>query len=123
MNEAQAVAPRTSSVGWLPLAMSAALIVGVGWLAYLESFGRRPPQGNSAMKVIEGDLLVEYMLITSKTASSESSSGLTLPATRVEYFPNYVLVTNSKDVTILWSLDRLKTFEVSRKPQHSQDQH
>jgi len=66
--------------------------------------------------VITGELQVSYMLITSKTASSEEASGGTINASQVEYFPNYVLVTTDHGTTHLWSIDRLKKFEVMRMP-------
>lgn len=66
----------------------------------------------AAAAVITGDLEVDYNLITLKTASTEEASGGSIDAVRVEYFPNYVLVTSTEQITMLWPVDRLKRFQV-----------
>ncbi len=102
----------------LPLiALSIALIAAIVGLIYTANVER--PSVAPSHAVVTGDLQVSYMLITSKTANSEESSGSTINASRVEYFPTYVLVTTRSDVTVLWTIDRLKKLEVSRVA-HSQ---
>ena len=85
-----------------------AFVVAVVCLAYIANTKRQ------SSTVITGNLQVAYMLITSKTATSEEASGSTINASQVEYFPNYVLVTTADGTTHLWPIERLKKLEVSR---------
>ena len=108
MNHEPAAA-RTESPSKLALiALCFALVTAVIGLAYTAT-AKQPSSG-----VMTGNLEVSYMLITSKTATSEEASGTTIDASRVEYFPTYVLMTTRNDVTVLWPIDRLKKLEVSR---------
>lgn len=108
MNNEPAAAKTQSSPTLAFIAMCFALTVAVIGLAYDATVKEPSPN------VMTGKLDVSYMLITSKTPSSEEASGATISASRVEYFPSYVLVTTQNDVTILWPTDRLKKLEVSR---------
>ncbi|MEI8019186.1 MAG: hypothetical protein WCH39_13365 [Schlesneria sp.] len=72
---------------------------------------------------VTGKLTVSYNVITSKTANTEESSGSTLNATRVQYFPSYVLVTTTSGVTYLWAIERLKKLEVSQTPESANQEH
>ena len=98
----------------LQLALSVALIVTIGGLIYTANLQRHTDSAVPTDAVITGQLQVSYMLITSKTATSEEASGSTIAASRVQYFPAYVLVTTKNDVTVLWAVDRLKKLEVTR---------
>ena len=95
------------------VSLSAALIVAIGALAYTSviKHGYAPPGAGFAD--VTGKLTVSYNVITSKTANSEESMGSTIEATRVQYFPSYVLVTTTNGVTYLWSIERIKKLEVS----------
>jgi hypothetical protein len=106
MADAPQVIANESASKHLLTALCAALVTAVVCLAYSANVER--PQNS----VITGNLNVSYMLITLKTDSTEQSSGSTISATRVEFFPNYVLVTGN-DVTRLWPIDRLKKLDVS----------
>ncbi len=89
----------------LPLiALCVALVTAVVCLAY-SAIAQRPRNS-----VMTGNLNVTYMLINEPQTNLVFEK--TINATRVEYFPNYVLVT-ANDVTHLWPLDRLKEFDVS----------
>lgn len=92
------------------IALCIALVTAIVCLAFTAN-EKRPSN-----IVITGNLQVSYMLITSKTATSEEASGSTIAASRIEYFPNYVLVTTAGGVTRLWAIERLKKFEVSHAP-------
>ena len=98
----------------LQLTLSVALIVTIGGLVYIASQRHQGEPTLQANAVVTGQLQVSYMLITSKTESTEEASGSTIDASRVQYFPGYVLVTTKNDATMLWSIDRLKKFEVTR---------
>lgn len=98
----------------LQLSVCVALILAIGGLAYTANSGRPTDAVASTHADITGQLQVSYMLVTSKTASSESTSGSTISASRVQFFPGYVLVTTESDLTVLWAVDRLKKLEVAR---------
>lgn len=106
-------AARPSYVKLAPLALSVALIVAIAGLVYTAAARRQTDFANPAHAVITGKLRVSYMLVTSKSASTEESSGSTIDASRVQYFPGYVLVTTTNDATVLWAVDRLKMLEVT----------
>ncbi len=108
MNNETAAAKTQSPPTLALIAMCLALTVAVIGLAYAATVKEPSPN------VMTGKFDVSYMLITSKTPSSEEASGATISASRVEYFPSYVLVTTQNDVTVLWPIDRLKKLEVSR---------
>ncbi len=101
-----------SQLIWPGLPVAACVLVatacGLYWAVKPQSQFIAP----AATASITGTLEVTYDLITTKTPSTESSGGGTIAATRVEYFPNYVLVTDAKETTMLWPIDRLKRFEV-----------
>ena len=106
MND-EPVAAKTDSPSRLALiALCFALAIAVIGLAYTATV-KQPSN-----PVITGNLSVSYMLITSKTATSEEASGSTIDASSVEYFPTYVLVTTRDEATVLWQIDRLKKLEV-----------
>lgn len=108
MND-EPVAAKTESPSRLALiALCFALAIAVIGLAYTATV-KQPSN-----RVITGNLSVSYMLITSKTATSEEASGSTIDASSVEYFPTYVLVTTRDEATVLWQIDRLKKLEVLR---------
>lgn len=99
-------------LGWPGLAAAACVLVltafGVLWATWPHSEFTAP----AATASITGKLKVTYDLITHKTATTETSGGGTIAATRVEFFPNYVLVTDADAATMLWPIDRLKRLEV-----------
>lgn len=100
----------------LQLTLSVALIVTIGGLIYTANMQLHTDSAVPTHAVITGQLQVSYMLITSKTSTSEQARGSTIAASRVQYFPAYVLVTTKNDVTVLWAVDRLKKLEVTRIP-------
>ena len=100
----------------LQAALCLALLGAVGGLVF-ELLAKNSPVPSAASESateIVGKLEVTYMVITRKTATSEDAGGGTIEASRVQYFPNYVLVTRKDDVTILWAVDKLKKLEVKR---------
>jgi hypothetical protein len=114
MTDDRTAAARSSSVMFPQLALSVALIAAVGGLIYMANVDRQSEVAALSHTVITGELQVSYMLITSKTASSEQAIGSTISASRVQYCPAYVLVTTENDMTVLWAVDRLKKLEVTR---------
>ena len=114
MTDDRTTSARNSGLMILQLAISAALIAAIGGLIYIANVNRQANPAVPAHAVMTGKLQVSYMLITSKTATSEDASGSTIDATRVEYFSAYVLVTTESGATVLWAIDRLKKFEVVR---------
>ena len=108
-NDAANAANNTASM-LLQLTLSVALIVTIGGLIYTANLQRHTDSAVPAHAVITGQLQVSYMLITSET----QAEGSTIGASRVQYFPAYVLVTTKSDVTFLWAVDRLKKLEVTR---------
>ncbi len=61
------------------------------------------------VSTITGNLEVEYMFETSPT----EANGSKIPASRVEFHPHYVVVTDSSGRTRLWATDRLRNFTVT----------
>ncbi len=108
-------AGRYSPLFFLQATLCLALLMTIGGLIYASN---TRPEAETAVAstssftnaVITGSLRVSYTLIDSSgTTSSE------FEASRVEYFPTYVLVTQLNDtVTTLWSLDRLAKLDVTR---------
>lgn len=105
---------------WNPFAMSTslalavALIIAVAGHVYNAQAQTQPDSAIPAYPTVTGQLRISYMLITSKTATSEEASGSQIDASRVQYFPEYVLVTTTNGATVLWAVDRLKSLEVTR---------
>ena len=108
-------AGRNSPLFFLQATLCFALIMAIGGMIYTSS--QRPEAmtvgadtASSANAVIAGSLRVSYTLIDSSgTTSSE------FEASRVEYFPTYVLITQLNDKVItLWSIDRLAKLNVTR---------
>lgn len=108
-------AGRNSPLFLLQASLCFALIMTIGGLIYTSS--QRPEAmtvsadtSSSANAVIAGSLRVSYTLINSSgTTSSE------FEASRVEYFPTYVLITQLSDKVItLWPVDRLAKLDVTR---------
>lgn len=99
---------------FLQYALATALLAAIGGLVYVASLRNTVYTLLHSNQALTGHLEVSYNLILSKTATSEESIEATLEASRVEYFPNYVLVTGPGEKTYLWPTDRLKKFEVTR---------
>ncbi len=95
------------------VALSVALVVAVGGLVYTSGINRHFALQSAGSTDVTGKLTVSYNVIVSKTASTEESMGSTIEATRVQYFPSYVLVTTTNGVTYLWAIERIKKLEVS----------
>jgi hypothetical protein len=95
------------------VSLSAALIVAIGALAYTCVINHGYAAQGAGSADVTGKLTVSYNVIISKTANTEESMGSTMEATRVQYFPNYVLVTTTNGVTHLWAVERIKKLEVS----------
>ena len=49
--------------------------------------------------------------------------GSTIEATRVQYFPSYVLVTTTSGVTYLWAIEKIKKLEVSLRSESASQEH
>lgn len=96
------------------LALSVALIVAIAGLVYNANAQTPSDSANPEYPTVNGKLRVSYMLITAKTAASEEAIGSQIDASRVQYFPEYVLVTTTNGATVLWAVDRLKSLEVTR---------
>jgi hypothetical protein len=106
------------------VSMSVALIAAIGGLIYTSGNNHRFAAQSAGTADVTGKLTVSYNIITSKTANTEESMGSTIEATRVQYFPSYVLVTTTSGVTYLWAIERIKKLEVSHVPAPtSQQQH
>ena len=101
------------------VSLSVALIAAIGGLVYTTSINHL----SAAPTDVTGKLTVSYNVITSKTASTEESMGSTIEATRVQYFPSYVLVTTTSGVTYLWAVERIKKLEVSQMPESANQGH
>ena len=99
--------------------LSVALIAAIGGLVYTSSNAAKRSESND----VTGKLTVSYNIITSKTASTEESMGSTIEATRVQYFPSYVLVTTTSGVTYLWGIEQIKKLEVSLRPASASQEH
>ena len=108
MNDEPVAAKAESSSRPALIALCFAFAVAVIGLAYTATVKQ------ASNRVLTGNLSVSYMLITSKTATSEETSGSTINASTVEYCPTYVLVTTRDEATVLWQIDRLKKLEVLR---------
>lgn len=118
MNEEIINKDKASKQMFLQYALATALLAAIGGLVYVASLRNTINTLLHSNQALTGRLEVSYNLILSKTANSEESIETTLEASRVEYFPNYVLVTGPGEKTYLWPTDRLKKFEVTRlKPQ------
>lgn len=107
---------------FLQYALATALLAAIGGLVYVASLRNAINTLLNSNQVLTGHLEVSYNLLLSKTANSEESIEATLEASRVEYFPNYVLVTGPEEKTYLWPTDRLKKFEVTRAKPQTQSQ-
>ncbi len=113
------IAPKNSATLICVVSLSAALIAAIGGLVYTSSNSNR----SAASTDVTGKLTVSFNLITSKTANTEESTVLSFNATRVQYFPSYVLVTTTSGVTYLWAVERIKKFEVSQMPEPANQGH
>ena len=106
------------------VSLSVALITAIGGLIYISGNSHRFAAQSAGTADVTGKLVVSYNIITSKTANTEESMGSTIDATRVQYFPSYVLVTTTSGVTYLWAIENIKKLEVSLRPESaSQDHH
>ena len=114
MNDEMINKDKASIQLFLQYALVTALLAAIGGLVYVASLRNTINTLLHSNQVLTGQLEVSYNLILSKTANSEESIETTLEASRVEYFPNYVLVTGPGEKTYLWTTDRLKKFEVTR---------
>lgn len=114
MNEEIISKDKASKQMFLQYALATALLAAIGGLVYVASLRNTINTLLHSNQALTGRLEVSYNLILSKTANSEESIETTLEASRVEYFPNYVLVTGPGEKTYLWPTDRLKKFEVTR---------
>ena len=104
------IAQKKSQLTLSLLAFAVALLAAIAGLTYITLAYRT--SGLAAGNVMTGNLKVTLKLITEKTATTEAWSGNTLDASRVEYYPTYVLVT-ANGVTHLLPIERLKQFDVS----------
>ena len=105
------------------VSLSVALIAAVGGLIYTSAINHRIVTQSAGTADVNGKLSVSYNVITSKTANTEESSGSTINATRVQYFPSYVLVTTENGVTYLWAIERIKKLEVSNRSESASHEH
>lgn len=64
---------------------------------------------------IKGEFKVSYKRITEKTSSSYSWAADVLSANRIQYFPNYILITTDKEHTHLINTEYLLSFTVTQK--------
>ncbi len=104
------------------VSLSVALIAAIGGLIYTSAISHRFSAQSPGAIDVTGKLSVSYNVITSKTTNSEESIGSTVNATRVQYFPNYVLVTTTSGVTYLWAVERIKKLEVTQATESSSQQ-
>lgn len=95
------------------VALSVALIAVVGGLVYASGINHHFALQSAGSTDVTGKLTVSFDVIISKTANTEESMGSSIEATRVQYFPSYVLVTATNGVTYLWAIERIKKLEVS----------
>ena len=106
------------------LSLSVALIAAISGLVYTTMINHHFATLSAGSAEVTGKLTVSYNVIVSKTANTEESMGSTVNATRVQYFPSYVLVTTTSGVTYLWAIERIKKMEVSHaSAPTSQQQH
>ncbi len=96
------------------LALAFALTIAIAGQVYNANARPQPDTAIPAYPAVTGKLRVSYMLTTSRTAASEEAIGSRIDASRVQYFPEYVLVTTTNGATVLWAVDRLKSLEVTR---------
>jgi hypothetical protein len=106
MADDETYAARKSNSLFLQHAISTALIVTIGGLIYTANSGSGTESAAQQRAVITGELEVSYMM--------HERSGSIINASRVEYFPAYVLVTTQDDVTVLLAVDRLIGFKATR---------
>jgi len=107
-------AAKNSASMLIQLTLSVALIMTIGGLIYTVNLQSHTDSAVPIHTVVTGQLQVSYMLKTSKTTPAGAVLGETIAASRVQYFPGYVLVATKNDVTILWTVDRLEKLEVTR---------
>ena len=63
---------------------------------------------------VHGNLRVRYSIVTLQTDTTRETNGGEIAATRVTYFPTYVLVTESDGTSLLFPVEKLQRFEVAR---------
>ena len=105
------------------VSLSVALIATIGGLIYTPGNNHRFTAHSAGTADVTGKLTVSYNIITSKTANAEESMGSTIEATRVQYFPSYVLVTTTSGVTYLWAIEKIKKLEVSLRSESASQEH
>ncbi|MEX0939064.1 MAG: hypothetical protein WDZ59_14470 [Pirellulales bacterium] len=84
-------------------------LLGITLLAYLSTIPDQPAA--PAYSTITGNLEIDYMYET----EPNTAAGGKMPATRVDFYPSYVVVTrrwNNTDRTSLYAVDRLRRFSV-----------
>ena len=78
-----------------------------------EPIGEPGKQSNS-FSVVEGDLLVSYERIEFKSKATQETASAKCDATKVEFYPNYVLIYNETRVRMLMVAD-LKVFDIEKR--------
>ncbi len=105
------------------VSLAVALVAAVGGLVYTSVINHHFALQSAGSTDVTGKLTVSYNVIVSKTASTEESMGSTIDATRVQYFPSYVLVTTTNGVTYLWAIEKIKKLEVSLRSESASQEH